>query len=600
MPGRTRRRLPAVHRVTPTERAADPEAQSNPPAPPRGRRRTLLLPAAAWLAGLALLLALAAPAQARRHRSAWVQVHLLAFNDFHGALDARRQDGRPVGGAAVLAAWLKAAQAQAHGAAIIAQAGDLVGASPPDSALLQDEPSVSFLNRLANAKCRYVDRLNPGCDVVGTLGNHEFDEGVAELMRLLHGGNYRTGPFLKSPWRGARYPTVCANVVDATTGKPLFPPFVIKSVAGVRIGFVGAVLRDTPNKVMPSGVASVRFTDEADAINAQVRALHAQGVHAIVALIHQGTLQEPYSGPTRDTLNTTLRGPVWEIVRRLVDVDVVLSGHTHAFTNALMPDARGQPVLVTQAFSMGTAYADVTLALSRSTGRVESKSARIVTTWGDEGPGRHPDPAVAKLVAAADAAVAPRINRPVGRSAATVPRRENESGESPLGDLVADAQRAALGTDFAFANPGGIRAGLPAGQVTWGDLFTVQPFGNRLVRLQMTGAQVLALLEQQWEGPGYPRILQVSGLHYIWDDRRGVGHRVVQVTTADGKPIDSQRVYSVAVNSFLADGGDHFPLLGKIQQRHVAGSDLEALVHYVKGLPQPFRVTTDGRIVRRG
>lgn len=570
--------------------AAGPGRRSN------GRPRLL---ATALLVALSVLLA-GTPAQARKYRSAWVKVHVLAFNDFHGALDPRKQDDRPVGGAAVLAAWLKSAETEAHGAAIIAHAGDLVGASPPDSALLQDEPSVSFVNDLANAHCRYGDRLNPQCNVVGTLGNHEFDEGVKELLRLLNGGNYRSGPFLESPWRGARYPTVCADVLDATTGQPLFPPSVVKEVAGVRIGFVGAVLRDTPNKVMPSGVASVRFTDEADAINAQARALHARGVHAIVALVHQGTLQEPYSGPTHDTVDTSLRGPIWEIVRRLSGVDVVVSGHTHAFTNALVHDARGNRVLLTQAFSKGTAFADITLSLSRRTGRVMAKSARIITTWGDEGPGRHPDAKVAALVAAADAKVAPRVHRLVARAAEAVPRRENESGESPLGDLIADAQRAALKTDLAFTNPGGIRASLPAGPVTWGDLFTAQPFGNALVRLEMTGAQVQALLEQQWEGRGYPRILQVSGLRYVWDDRHPVHHRVVEVTTDDGKPLDPQRVYSVAVNSFLADGGDHFPLLATITRRHVESTDLAALVRYLRQLPQPFRVGTDHRIVRKG
>jgi 5'-nucleotidase len=289
-----------------------------------------------------------------------------------------------------------------------------------------------------------------------------------------------------------------------------------------------------------------------------------------------------------------------DIVRRLDDdVDVVVSGHTHGFTNALVPNARGTPILVTQAYAHGRAFADIDLALDPASQDVVEKSARIVTAWGDAGPGLHPDPKVAALVASADAAVASRVRQPVATAAAELRRGENDSGESHLGDLIADAQRAALGTDMALTNPGGIRADLPAGPVTWGDLFTVQPFGNDLVRLELTGAQVLRLLEQQWEGPGYPRILQVSGLRYVWSDRRAKGHRVVQAFDGQGRPLQPDRTYTVAVNSFLAAGGDRFSVFTEGTQRGVAGSDLDAFVTYLHGLPQPFHAPTGGRIQRQ-
>jgi 5'-nucleotidase len=571
-------------------------------AHPVATRAALLLALPAAL--LTLLLAapglLRAELPAHTDPSAWVHVQVLAINDFHGSLDSRREQGRPVGGAAVLAAYLEQAAAQAPGRTIIVHAGDLVGASPPDSALLEDEPTISFLNLLANAHCTRADRMDPACNVVGTLGNHEFDEGVPELLRLLHGGDSALGPFLESPWRGARYPTVSANVLDAATGKPLLAPYAIKRVGGVPIAFVGAVLHETPNMVIPTGVAGVRFEDEAEAINAQVRALRAQGVHAFVALIHQGTLQGPFEGPTSDVPNTTLHGPIVDIVRRLDDdVDVVISGHTHAFTNALVPNARGTPILVTQAFSRGAAFAQVELAIEPTTRDVVEKSARIVSTWGDAGPGRHPEPAVAALVAAADAAVAGRVKQAVGTAAAPIPRRENDAGESALGDLIADAQRAAMHTDMAFTNPGGIRAALAAGPVTWGDLFTVQPFGNDLVSLELTGAQVLRLLEQQWQGQEHPRILQISGLHYTWSGKAPIGHRVVEAWDASGQALDPSRTYRVTVNSFLAAGGDRFTVLTEGSGRSVGGSDLDALVDYLHALPQPFRARTDGRIVRR-
>jgi len=561
----------------------------------------LALPAV--LLAAALLLpprAGATPLPPHTHPSQWVHIKLLAINDFHGALQPRTEHGRPVGGAAVLAAYLQAAAQRARDGAIIVEAGDQVGASPPDSALLQDEPAISVLNLLANAHCTAADPLDPACNVVGTLGNHEFDEGVPELLRLLHGGNATHGPFLQAPWGGARFPVVCANVVDAATGKPLLPPYVIKRVHGVPIAFVGAVLRATPSMVTPSGVAGVQFTDEASAINRQVRALKAQGVRAIVAVIHQGALQIPFEGTTPDIPTSPPRGPVMNIVRRLDDeVDVVISGHTHAFSNAIVTNGHGKHMLITQAYAYGTAFAEIDLALEPTTHDVVERSARIVTTWGDAGPGLHPQPQVAALVKAADAAVAVRVDQPVGRAAAAVSRRENDSGESALGDLIADAQRAAQHTDFAFINPGGIRADLPTGPVTWGDLFTAQPFGNDLVRMQLTGAQVLRLLEQQWRGQAKPRILQVSGLRYAWSDRKPKGHRVVQARDAAGKPLDPQRVYSVVVNSFLAAGGDNFSVFTEGTGQSVAGNDLDAMVAYVRALPQPFRVATDGRIQRQ-
>ena len=531
----------------------------------------------------------------------WIRFKILGINDFHGQLSPRSVGGRPAGGAAVLASYLKQASADAPDGAFIVQAGDQVGASPPNSALLQDEPAISVLNLLANPHCGVLpqQRMHPRCNVVGTLGNHEFDEGVTELTRLLDGGNHADGPFLEDPWRGARFATVVANVIDTATGKTLYPPSTIKRIRGIGVGFVGAVLKETPTIVTPSGVAGVRFVDEAAAINQEVRALQRRGVRAIVVAIHQGTRQTSYLGPTRDAPQA-LDGAIGDIVSQLDDeVDVVVSGHAHSFTNTLMPNAHGKLILVTQAFSAGTAYGDIELALDPRSRDVIHKSAAVVTTWADEGPGLHPDDAIANLVARADERVAPLVNRVIGQASADITRAESPAGESALGNLIADAQRAALGTDIALMNPGGIRADIAAGEVTWGDLFSVQPFNNDLVRLNLTGSQIVALLNQQWDGQPFARILKPAGLTYRWHEN-GPGHADNRVDAGsiqiNGAPLDPGATYSITVNNFIADGGDNFSVLPEGTGRVVGPVDLDTLIDHVERLPQPFSAAIETRI----
>jgi len=537
------------------------------------------------------------------------RVKLLGFNDFHGQLTARHRIGeRPVGSAAVLASYLTHAARAARDGAFIVHAGDHVGASPPASALLQDEPSIAFLNLLANRHCRYADlargpwhasHRQPRCNVVGTLGNHEFDDGVTEILRLLDGGRHPAGPFLERRWRGARFPYVAATVVDRRTGDPILPPYSIRETGGVRIAFIGALLRETAKIVTPSGVAGVAFLDEADAVNRQVATLVAEhGVKAIVLTIHEGERQSTYGVPGEGG-RPEFSGVIVDIVRRLhEEVDVVISGHAHGYTNTLIANRGGRPVLVTQAFSVGTAYADVDLAIGRDSGEVREKSAVIVTTWADEGPGLEPDRRVAKLTAAAQRAVQARIARVVGVAATDIVDDENLAGESPLGNLVADAQRLRSGAQFAFMNSSGLRADLRAGDVTWGDLFAVHPFGNDLVTMDLTGAQIRTLLEQQWLLTHEVRMLQISGLSYTWNAGAPAGSRVVAIRDATGAPLGDTTVYRVAVNSFLASGGDHFPLFELGTGRVIGPLDLDATLEHIRSLPQPFTAAVEGRIVR--
>lgn len=551
---------------------------------------------------LALRAQAAEPVHWRRYhvpREREVPVKLLGWNDFHGQLSPKTVSMRPAGGAAVMTSYLRAAAAKTKHTFLV-HAGDQVGASPPNSALLQDEPTIGVLNLLANEACGSRGR-SPRCNVIGTLGNHELDEGKAELLRLIGGGNDAHGPYLEDPWSGARFPYVSANVIDADSGETLLPPYKIVRAQNVPIAFIGAVLKATPTIVTPTGVAGLTFLNEAEAINRYIPELHAQGVHAIVVLIHQGLTQPSYTGPT-DATQAAPSGELLDVISRLDDdIDVVVSGHTHQFTNAILENANGAPILVTQAFSASTAYAEIDLVLDTATSDVVSKTASVVTTWGDEGPGLTPDQSVAALVARADESVAPRVNRVVGQAAADITRTQNAAGESALGDLIADSQRSAVGAQFGVMNPGGIRADLSAGEVTWGELFAIQPFGNTVVTLTLTGQQIYDLLNQQWGGaqPAGGRLLQISGFGYTWDSTVAEGSaRVSEVHATDGTPIALDQSYVVAANNFIAAGGDNFTVLAAGTNQVGGPVDLDALVAYLGTVPQPVSAAVEGRITR--
>ena len=499
-----------------------------------------------------------------------LKMKILAVNDFHGQLSTgRRVSNRDAGGAAYLASYIKQRRSMVPHSLTV-HVGDMVGASPLVSALLQDQPTMEFANML-------------GFDV-GTSGNHEFDEGIAEYKRLVEGGCHATA----GCWEGANFPYVTANVVDTATGKTIFPAYVIKNVAGARIGFVGAVLRGTTEIVSPSGIAGLEFRDEVESINAAVAELRQQGVRAIIVLMHDGANQQ--EGKTEVT------GPLVNIANGVDDeVDLVLGGHFHTYTNAMV-DGK----LLTQAFSYSTAFADIDITIDRAKRDIVEKKADIVTTFHE---GMTPDPEIAGLVKKYEDQVAPLVSRVVGTAAETLPNTQNAAGESALGNLIADSQRAEMGTQFAFMNPGGIRTLIEAGEVTYGELFSVQPFGNNLVKLMLTGDQVYTLLNQQWQpqpdGSVRTRFLQISGLSYTWSDANPVGQKVVEVRGADGTPIDRSARYSVTVNSFLADGGDAFTILRSGTERVGGPVDLDALVDYVTALPQPFSAKIEGRIVKQ-
>jgi 5'-nucleotidase len=510
-----------------------------------------------------------------------IELQLIGLNDFHGQLTAgKKLNGRATGGAAVLAAYVRDAAASAP--SLIVHAGDWVGASPPDSALLQDEPAIDFLGMLGNRFCTRAQPYHTRCNVVGTPGNHEFDEGVPELLRLLRGGNHRRGPFLGKRWVGARVSYVSANVFDRRTGVTILPPFTIKQVAGVKIGVIGATLEEAPSMVVAAGVSRVRFMPEAQAINRQVRALRKLGVQTIVVTIHQGGPQEPYPGPTREDASGPSEG-IADIIAELDDaVDVVISGHAHAFTNALMKNKNGHAILVTQSVFAGQALTRIALSIDPRSKDVVGKSAQVIATYADQAPKVAVDD-VNALVEAASAAVAPLAARVIGRASLALDAKLDAAGNSVLGNLIADAQRASVKAQVALMNQGGIRASLDAGEVSWGELFAIQPFGNVVVALDLRGDQILRALEQQWLDPAHEHRLTVSGLSYSWDPAAPPGMRIRGVRIGEHE-LDRNASYRVAVNNFLSEGGSGFTMFREGKNAHVGPIDLDALLHYIAQL----------------
>jgi 5'-nucleotidase len=358
----------------------------------------------------------------------------------------------------------------------------------------------------------------------------------------------------------------------------------VRRIEGVRVAFIGVILHDAPTIISPAGIQGLTFADEADTVNHYVTKLHHRGIHAFVVLLHQGGSGTTAGGPiTGDVVS--------EVLAMDPDVDVVTSAHSHAGYQGMIGTK-----LVTQAYSNGTAYADIDLTLDRTTDDVVAKSAVIVTTWADAGVALNP--AVAQIVSDALTEVAPIINQVVGTADQNILKAQNAAGEAPLGDLIADAQRAEMGTQVCFMNPGGVRADILAGPVTWGALFTTQPFNNYVMSMKMTGQQIHDLLEQQWAGQPYARVLQVSGISYTWHTGGAVGDRVNPAEVSiGGSPLDLSKPYTVVANNCIAGGGDNFSVFKSATDKVMGPVDIDVLVDDVKTLPQPFGAPAGGRIV---
>ena len=509
-----------------------------------------------------------------------VYVKVLAINDFHGNLkpapggiriadpaDAQRRINVPAGGVSAMATLLDSLRAQNPNNIFVA-AGDLIGASPLLSSLLRDEPTIEAMNLM-------------GLEA-SAMGNHELDRGQAELLRLQNGGCHPTeGCKGSAPFTGAKFQYLAANTIVQATGKTLLPSYVVKKFQGIPVAFIGLTLKGTPSVVTPSGVAGLRFEDEADTVNALVPQLQAQGVEAIVLLIHEGGL--PTGGYNECP---GISGAIVGIVQRLSKaVDLVISGHTHAAYNCVI-DGR----TVTSADRYGTLLTQVDLVLDpRSRDVVSAKAQNLIVSTADFAP----HPRLAQLIASYETLVRPLAQRVVTTLGAPFNWRVEEGGnESELGRLIADAQLAATrdaGAQLAMMNPGGVRAPLGGEgklDVVYEEAFAIQPFYNQLVTMTLTGEQLMQLLERPLASQN-PRLLFVSrGFSYTWDRARPPGQRLLRDSVRlDGRPVAADQKLRVTVNSFMADGGDELGGLRQGLDRRPGLIDIDALEQYLKANP---------------
>ena len=589
-----------------------------------------------------------------------IVVKVIGFNDYHGNLQSPGTFGinttipaaqrPPVGGAEYLAAYVARMKAQ-NPLNVVVGGGDFVGASPLISALFFDEPAVETLNKI-------------GVEFT-SVGNHEFDKGAGELRRLQHGGckivnglpdpNSCVGLGSGAPgtFDGAKYKWLSANVIETVTGRTLLPAYGIKSFNGVKVAFIGMTLKDTPKIVTPTGVAGLEFRDEADTVNALVPKLRAQGIEAIVVLVHQGGFQTSpnvgdINGCDGDLKNSdSTDSDIGTVVKRLDNaVDLVISAHTHAAYNCSastvdvksvngivtstprptgLPNRNGRLVPVTSASAFGRVLTDIDLSidpLSRDVTHVAVTNRLVDRTDAAINAAIVADPTVRNIVAGYNDLVSPLASMVIGSITGALPNTGNAAGEMPAGDLIADAQLQATqpsalgGAVVAFMNPGGVRnpgfiANTYPHNVTYGEAFTVQPFGNSLVTMTLTAQQIRNVLEQQFVGclgQTTQRILQISnGLKYSWSAAAVPCAKVTELTltptnltvvppvitaapeilVSGGVVLNPNKTYRVTVNNFLATGGDGFTVLKNGLNPLGGAQDIDALVSYLSGYKAP-------------
>ena len=524
-----------------------------------------------------------------------IDLQILAFNDYHGHLEANTPGtvaGVAAGGAEYLAAKLSELR-QGHKFSLTVAAGDLIGGSPAFSGLFHDEPSVESLNAM------HLD--------ISSVGNHEFDEGVTELLRMQNGGCHPVDGcyFPDAPYPGADFQWLAANVVNETTGETPLPPYWIERFNNVEVGFIGMTLEATDTLVAAAGIQGWDFLDEAETANALVPILKAQGVEAIVVLLHEGGSQTPPPGDVDACVG--ISGPIVAINDALdPEIDAMITGHTHLPYNCMLTDSAGQPRIVTSAYSYGRVVSELNLVLDKRTHDVRRDLSTASNHIVDQAT-LTPDPTLTAIIAKWQPLYDVAGTTPVGTITADINRGGTPPGsdrgvESPAGNLVADAQlwaTSASGAQIAFMNPGGVRSDLtylqsqtpPEGDgvVTFGEAFTFQPFGNTLITFPMTGAQIVSVLQQQCQPLGSSRAFLHLGVSngFTYDlSKTIVAGNCTSVTVSNvklnGVALNPAATYMVTVNNFLADGGDNFTTFATITgPRLDGGNDLLALVNYL-------------------
>lgn len=616
--------------------------------------RTRLLPAAAALTSLALVAAAGASAATatRDDTSAkttytrltkpaatkdYVKLDVLAVNDFHGQLEpvpstssGGRINNTPAGGAAYLARLLKDERARSRAAGAVpltVAAGDLIGASPLLSGAFHDEPTIKAMNQMGLQ--------------VASVGNHEFDEGWRELRRMQNGGCLDDGPDGANGanscpgdqgFDGADFQYLAANVKwddgQEHARDTIFPATKIMKVKGEKVAFIGMTLEGTPDIVTAAGVQGLKFTDEVETANALVPQLRKRGVKSIIVLLHEGAV------PTDTTAYNDcsgVNGPAVEIAKNLSPaIDAVVSGHTHLAYNCVVKDPKGQPRLLTSAMATGRMLSKIHLLIDPATHDIVRPAEFADNLIARNSADVTPVPVVQSLIDTYKALVAPIENAVVGHidpGTSITRTADADGGDSALGNLIADAQLAdtsvvesgasgptGVAPVIALMNPGGIRADLlenAAGDVTYGAAFTVQPFNNYVISMDLTGAQIKTLLNQQWNGSNETsrKILQVAGLAYSWDasaaaeadtDALVPGSVLVDADGDDATPmvpIDDAATYRVVANNFLYGGGDGFSTFKESTNGYFGGLDIDSLVMYLQA-HDPVAATATTRVTQ--
>lgn len=525
-------------------------------------------------------------------------VQLLSFNDYHGHLEAtdpplsmtHDPSQTPVGGAEYLSSKLTELRAKVgDGRSLTVAAGDLIGGSTFLSGLFHDEPSVETLNAM-------------GLDV-SSVGNHEFDEGTDELLRMQDGGCHpKDGCYFEDEvYPGADFPWLAANVIKKSDGETLLPGTWVKEVAGTKVGFIGMTLEGTDLLVSPGGVSSVTFEDEVETANAQADVLKKQGVKAIVVLMHEG-------GANAGTYNSCvgISEPIATMATQFSpEIDQIVTGHTHNPYVCSIPDPAGNPRLVTSAADYGRVVTETNLVINTRSGEVDrgrtSSTNHLVTRT-------TADPEMTEIISKWKALSGPVGAQIVGTHTEDIighsDPRSNRAIETPMGALVADAILWGTsgdngGAQIALMNVGGVRASLPMapkyeegeGEITYAEAFDIAPFGNLLNTVTLTGAQLKGILEQQYRvsasGAASTLSLCVSeGFTYTWDAAAPQGSKVVAGSMMlNGVPIDLNASYRVGTLSFLAQGGDGFSGFGQGTDLTGGPEDLANLVAFFRANP---------------
>ncbi len=463
-------------------------------------------------------------------------IRIISTNDFHGALDARPDGNFGMrGGAAQLAAMIRRAESECSGscASVYLDGGDEFQGTPASN-LAYGRPVTDLFNQLGLA--------------ASVIGNHEFDWGQDTLRARV---------------RQAHYAMLGANI-HFTDGRdvPWIRADTIVVRGGVKIGIVGIATQLTPSTTKAANVAGLRFDDPVATVNAHAKSLRARGADLVIVVEHDGAFCDR---------GEACRGEIITLAQRLTEpVDAIVSGHTHSLVNTTV---KGIPIV--QAMSSGRAIGVIDLPVDRAARDATHEYVRIVTTDSIT-----PDPEADAILHTATQSVASIVARPIATAPEALPRRGDQYA---LGNLIADAQRAAAHADVAVMNNGGIRADLRAGPVSYGALFEVQPFGNMLVRMTVKGSDLRAYLES-FVARGAPRV-HISGAIVHYDLTRREGARVVSATVG-GAPLDDARSYTVAFTDFMSTGGEGLVLAKTALKQDALGIvDLDALIAFVQALP---------------